>query len=173
MAIGLVFSLLLLLRAVSTGQTACSGPLILVVSENAKTERAASTLVEYANGSSRGTCIAIDQDSNLTSSETCSATTGVDVGFCNFVLDNFSGISYTVRTECANTSTNPEDTFANREELCSTVTKITDYLGDFKSILDRTLVDVYLRSCQEKTVCLVSWGAIWLLSCCVPFQHWF
>ena len=158
MAIEVVFSLILLLHAVSTQQTACNGRLLLVISENEIIERTTSTLVEYINGSSRGECFAVDQDLNLTSSQVCSTDTGVDLGFCKFVFANFSSTPYSVRTECANTSMNLENTFADRDELCSTVTKITDYLGYFKNILDRTLVDVYLKSCDDKTVCLVSWA---------------
>ena len=158
MAIAVTLSLILLLcLAVPTRQTDCNGPLMLVIYQNNSIEQTTSTLVEYMEGSSRGDCLAVDPGASLTPSPACSADSDVDLGFCKSVFGNFSGVPYSVRIECADPSmTNQENTFQDPDELCSTVAKITDYLGFFRSILDRTLVDVYLKSCADKGVCLVS-----------------
>ena len=99
----------------------------------------------------------LEGDSQL-SRDTCLASPrDYGVGVCNSVFANFNGHNGSTVFEvmARNTSDDSEGTFSSWEQLCTALERVERELLMFQKILDRTLVGVYARSCQNKSSCLV------------------
>lgn len=100
----------------------------------------------------------LEGDSQL-SRDTCLASPrDYGVGVCNSVFAHFTGHnngSTVFEVMARNTSDDSEGTFSSWEELCTALERVERELLMFQKILDRTLVGVYARSCQNKSFCLV------------------
>ena len=76
--------------------------------------------------------------------------------FCQtafFDSDNDSN-SFYLLTKLSNESQNTS--YGSQSELCEDVENVRQELFNYEWILDRTLVSVYIRTCDNKTQCLVS-----------------
>lgn len=92
--------------------------------------------------------------------ELCNSSDTTFLDFCSSLLfqtENGDNYTYNIRVQTAvEDITNTMGIYDNREELCEVAENIRDALQKFESILERTLVCVYLKACENKTTCLVS-----------------
>lgn len=115
----------------------------------------------YVNGSKRCQCNTVPGDRSLLQySERVDAcmddpfnVSALDV--CSFL--NFSGKFYRIEVQRASEASRATmNATMNATQLCNKIEGVREALARFEALLAQTIVCVYLNTCEDKNLCLVS-----------------
>ena len=143
----------------------CDEEIILVITKNGNesvnSNYSLTTYIERGKGFPRGQTRcepepgSVDREVADDSNGECLGDTDELLDLCQAAFDDYNQ-TYCLTTQTAAAGNNDSIYLYNRTKLCDQLNSIRREYLNFRSILDRTLVGVYAKTCENKSMCLVS-----------------